>query len=69
MVGRTASGVLGLLPFISFPRGDLAHCSTMLLNVQDDIPQELLDKAECVVILPSDKKGAFGIGGGYGCGS
>jgi len=39
-----------------------------ILNVPDDIPQDLLDKAECVVILPSVKKGAFGIGGSYGRG-
>jgi len=39
-----------------------------ILNIPDDIPQDLLDKAECVVILPSVKKGAFGIGGSYGRG-
>src|ERR1700746_3495727 len=37
-----------------------------ILNIPDDIPQELLDKAECLVILPSVKKGAFGIGGRSG---
>ena len=40
-----------------------------ILNIPDDIPQDLLDKAECVVVLPSVKKGAFGIGGSYGRGS
>src|SRR5580698_1979999 len=39
-----------------------------ILNIPDDIPQDLLDKAECVIILPSVKKGAFGIGGSYGRG-
>lgn len=39
-----------------------------ILNIPDDIPQDLLDKAECVVILPSVKKGAFGIGASYGRG-
>jgi SH3 domain-containing YSC84-like protein 1 len=39
-----------------------------ILNIPDDIPQDLLDKAECVVILPSVKKGAFGVGGSYGRG-
>ena len=39
-----------------------------ILNIPDDIPQELLDRAECLVILPSVKKGAFGIGGSYGRG-
>jgi lipid-binding SYLF domain-containing protein len=39
-----------------------------VLNIPDNIPQDLLDKAECVIILPSVKKGAFGIGGSYGRG-
>lgn len=39
-----------------------------ILDIPDDIPQDLLDKAECVVVLPSVKKGAFGIGGSYGRG-
>ena len=39
-----------------------------ILNIPDDVPQDLLDKAECLVILPSVKKGAFGIGGSYGRG-
>jgi len=39
-----------------------------ILNIPDDIPQDLLDKAECIMVLPSVKKGAFGIGGSYGRG-
>src|SRR5580658_8660837 len=39
-----------------------------ILNIPDNIPQDLLDKAECVVILPSVKKGAFGVGASYGRG-
>jgi lipid-binding SYLF domain-containing protein len=39
-----------------------------ILNLPDDIPQDLLDKAECVIILPSVKKGAFGVGASYGRG-
>ena len=39
-----------------------------ILNIPDDIPQDLLDKANCVVVLPSVKKGAIGIGGSYGRG-
>lgn len=39
-----------------------------ILDIPDDIPQDLLDKAECLVILPSVKKGAFGIGGSFGRG-
>jgi SH3 domain-containing YSC84-like protein 1 len=40
-----------------------------ILNVPDDIPQDLLDKAECVIIFPSVLKAAFGIGGSYGRGA
>lgn len=39
-----------------------------ILNIPDNIPQDLLDKAECVVILPSVLKGAFGVGASYGRG-
>jgi len=39
-----------------------------ILNIPDDIPQDLLDKAECIVVLPSVKKGAFGVGASYGRG-
>ncbi|MFZ0440115.1 MAG: hypothetical protein WAL76_18460, partial [Candidatus Sulfotelmatobacter sp.] len=39
-----------------------------ILNIPDNIPQDLLDKAECLVILPSVKKGAFGVGASYGRG-
>jgi SH3 domain-containing YSC84-like protein 1 len=39
-----------------------------ILNIPDDIPQDLLDKAECVIILPTVIKGAFGVGGSFGRG-
>jgi len=39
-----------------------------ILNVPDDIPQSLIDKAECVVIFPSVLKAAFGVGASYGRG-
>ena len=41
---------------------------TEILNVPDDIPQDLLAKAECVVVLPSVKKVALGFGASYGRG-
>jgi lipid-binding SYLF domain-containing protein len=47
---------------------DAALVLREILNIPDDIPQDLLDKAECLIILPSVKKGAFGIGGSYGRG-
>ena len=39
-----------------------------ILNVPDDIPKDLLDKAECVIVLPSVVKFAFGVGASYGRG-
>ena len=39
-----------------------------IINIPDDIPKDLFDKAECVIVLPSVKKAAFGIGGSYGRG-
>jgi len=39
-----------------------------ILNVPDDIPQLLLDKAECVIVIPSVVKLAFVFGGSYGRG-
>jgi len=39
-----------------------------IINIPDNIPKDLFDKAECVIVLPSVKKGAFGIGGSYGRG-
>ena len=40
-----------------------------ILNIPDDIPQDLLDKADCVVVFPSVLKAAFVVGGSYGRGA
>jgi lipid-binding SYLF domain-containing protein len=50
----------------------LENCGTVLreiLNIPDDIPQDLIDKAECVIVYPSVLKAAFIIGGSYGKGA
>jgi lipid-binding SYLF domain-containing protein len=50
----------------------LEECGVVMqevLNVPDNIPQELLDKAECVIVIPSVKKLAFGVGASYGRGA
>jgi SH3 domain-containing YSC84-like protein 1 len=39
-----------------------------ILNAPDSIPQSILDKADCIVILPSVLKFAIGFGGSYGRG-
>jgi len=40
-----------------------------VLNIPDNIPHDLLEKAECVIVFPSVKKLAFGIGAEYGRGA
>jgi lipid-binding SYLF domain-containing protein len=50
----------------------LRNCGAVLkevLNVPDNIPQDLLDKADCVVVFPSVLKAAFIVGGSYGRGA
>ena len=39
------------------------------LNVPEGIPHQLLDKAHCVVVIPSVVKAAFIVGGDYGRGT
>jgi SH3 domain-containing YSC84-like protein 1 len=39
-----------------------------IMNIPDDIPQSVIDKTHCVVVLPSVLKFAIGIGGSYGRG-
>jgi lipid-binding SYLF domain-containing protein len=39
-----------------------------IMDIPDDIPQSVMDKADCVVVLPSVVKFAIGIGGSYGRG-
>jgi lipid-binding SYLF domain-containing protein len=41
---------------------------TEILNVPDNIPQDLLTKAECAIVLPGVLKFAIGVGGSYGRG-
>lgn len=50
----------------------LKNCGTVLqeiLDVPDDIPQQLLDKADCIIIFPDVVKAAFLVGGSYGRGA
>src|SRR6202789_2239509 len=39
-----------------------------IMSIPDDVPQSVIDKADCVVVLPSVVKFAIGIGGSYGRG-
>jgi len=40
-----------------------------VMGVPDNIPQELLEKAECIIVFPSVMKAAFVVGGSYGRGA
>jgi lipid-binding SYLF domain-containing protein len=74
-------GLLALAPLIfAAPRKDedtkdmdrLHNAGTVvqeILDVPDDIPQDLLDKAHCVMVIPSVLKAAFIAGGSYGRGA
>jgi len=48
---------------------ECAHVLKEVLNVPEDLPKYLLDRAECVIVMPSVKKLALGIGGSYGRGA
>jgi lipid-binding SYLF domain-containing protein len=73
-----SSTILLLLPIFTEAAGAsdqkkdddrLRNCGSVLkevLNVPDNIPQDLLDKADCVVVFPSGVKAAFIVGGSYG---
>jgi lipid-binding SYLF domain-containing protein len=73
-------GVILILTGPSVARADnkdkdedrLKDCGAVLkeiLDIPDDIPQGLLDKADCVVAYPSVLKAAFVVGGSYGRGA
>jgi lipid-binding SYLF domain-containing protein len=50
----------------------LRACATVLkeiVAIPDDIPKDLLDRAECVIVFPGVKKFAMGVGGSYGRGA
>jgi SH3 domain-containing YSC84-like protein 1 len=40
-----------------------------VMGIPDNIPQELLEKAECIIVFPSVLKAAFVVGGSYGRGA
>jgi lipid-binding SYLF domain-containing protein len=76
----TLGGILALVPSMSAKNPSEARTEQdrlqnagkvmqEILNVPDDIPQDLLDKARCVVVMPSVLKAAFVVGGSYGRGT
>ena len=76
-VSLLASVSLALLPLTALSADDVKEVDRVensgkvmseILNVPEDIPQDLLDKSYCVVVLPSVLKAAFIFGGSYGRG-
>jgi lipid-binding SYLF domain-containing protein len=50
----------------------LENCGDVMqevLNIPDNLPRQVLDKAECVIVFPSVLKLAFGMGKEYGRGA
>jgi lipid-binding SYLF domain-containing protein len=50
----------------------LEQCGVVMqevLNIPDNIPHDLLNRAECVIVIPSVRKAAFGVGAEYGRGA
>src|SRR6202795_4718421 len=50
----------------------LENCGVVMqdiLNIPDNLPRQVLDKAECVIVFPSVLKVAFGMGKEYGRGA
>jgi lipid-binding SYLF domain-containing protein len=75
---KTMLAVLGLISVLALPalgqkkeNERVASAGTVMkeiLNVPDNVPQSVIDKADCVVVLPTVLKFAIGIGGSYGRG-
>src|SRR5215467_2374545 len=50
----------------------LQNCAKVLkeiMDIPDDVPKDVMDKAECVLVLPSVRKSSFLLGGSYGRGA
>jgi len=77
MFRKSALGVCIVLAAIAAyaqnkEQGRLENCGVVMeevMNTTENIPQEILEKAECVIVFPSMMKFAIGIGGSYGRGA
>lgn len=69
-----ATALLGIMPAFAQEKEQsrLQEAGTVLqeiMGMPEGLSKTLLDKAECVVVLPSVKKFAIGLGGSYGRGA
>jgi lipid-binding SYLF domain-containing protein len=72
LLALTAAPMLAARPDNEKETDRLANSGVVMeeiMNIPDDIPQDLLDKAECVIVFPSVLKAAFIVGGSYGRGA
>ena len=72
VLGVTTLGAQGIEKDQNKEQERLATCATVMdevLNVPDNVPEEVLEKAECVIVIPSMTKVALGVGGSYGRGA
>ena len=80
MIKRMISSLMALallaLPLLA--SGDkketdrLENCGMVIkevMDIPDNIPEDLINKAECIIVFPSVLKAAFVIGGSYGRGA
>jgi SH3 domain-containing YSC84-like protein 1 len=72
VVALTLAGLMVLPAFGQEKEADRVKAAgtviSEIMNVPDDIPQSVIDKADCVVVMPSVLKAAFIVGGSYGRG-
>jgi SH3 domain-containing YSC84-like protein 1 len=77
---RKATTIILVLVLMGAPLGAedaketerLENCGTVvqeIMDIPDDIPRDLIDKAECIIVYPSVLKAAFIVGGSYGRGA
>ncbi len=72
-VGALLAGLIAVPAFAQKDAGERLQAATedlnAMMNASDKgIPQDLLNKAECVVVIPNLKKGGFIVGAEYGKG-
>jgi SH3 domain-containing YSC84-like protein 1 len=76
MISSLMALMLAALPLLA--AGDkketerLENCGMIVkevMDIPDNIPEDLIDKAECIIVFPSVLKAAFVIGGSYGRGA
>jgi lipid-binding SYLF domain-containing protein len=76
---KSTIAALGLIAALAWPipAADSKECDRVqnagqvtqeIMDIPDDIPQNVIDHADCVVVLPSVLKAAFIVGGSYGRG-